>query len=82
MLNLALVQQRAEQDVPRGENAGRTLSHANVVRAFATVPGGTGSQRLELPRGLRAENTTVVGYAQVPTTMEIVGASRVHLLTD
>lgn len=81
VLNLALVQQRAEQDVPRGENAGRTLRHANVVRAFATVPGGTGTQRLDLPRGLRAENVVVIGYAQLPT-MEVIGASRVPLVGD
>jgi hypothetical protein len=82
VLNLALVQQRAEQDVPRGENAGRTLYHANVVRAFETVPGATGVQRLALPRGLRAEDAAVVGYAQLSTTMEVIGASRVQLVAD
>lgn len=82
VLNLALVQRRAEQAVPRGENAGRTLRHANVVRAFETVEGDTGTQRLALPRGLRPETITVVGYAQIPTTMEIVGASRVSLAAD
>lgn len=82
VLNLALVQQRAEQDVPRGENAGRTLYHANVVRAFETVSSETGVQRLALPRGLRAEDAAVYGYAQLPTTMEIVGASRVQLVGD
>ena len=82
VLNLALVQQRAEQDVPRGENAGRTLAHANVVRAFATVPAGNGTHRLDLPRGLRAETALVIGYVQIPTTMEVVGASRAGLLAD
>ncbi|MEP0546540.1 MAG: DUF1223 domain-containing protein [Rhodothermales bacterium] len=82
VLNLALVQQRAEQDVPRGENAGRTLYHANVVRAFETVSDGAGVQRLALPRGLRAEDAAVIGYAQLPATMEIVGAARVQLVGD
>lgn len=81
VLHLALVQRQAEQDIPRGENAGRTLAHANVVRAFETVATGTGTQTLSLPRGLRAENTLVIGYAQVLPTMEIVGASRTALLT-
>ena len=80
VLNLALVQRRVEQDVPRGENAGRTLAHANVVRAFATVPAGPGTHKLDLPRGLRAENAAVIGYVQVQATMEILGASRVSLL--
>jgi hypothetical protein len=82
VLNLALVQRRAEQDVPRGENAGRTLYHANVVRVFETVSGGAGVQRLNLPRGLRAEDAAVIGYAQLPATMQIVGASRVQLVGD
>jgi hypothetical protein len=78
-LHLALVQRRAEQAVPRGENAGRTLRHANVVRAFETVGAGEGSQTLGLPSDLDAENAAVVAYAQVPDTKQIVGASRLRL---
>ncbi len=82
LLNLALVQQRAEQAVPRGENAGRTLRHANVVRAFETVQAGEGTRALTLPQGLPAENASVVAYVQDPGTMQVVGASRVRLLAE
>ena len=79
VLHLALVQRQAEQAVPRGENAGRTLRHANVVRAFETVPAGFGSQPLTLPSDLDVENAAVVAYAQHPATMQVVGATRVLL---
>ena len=79
VLHLALVQREAEQAVPRGENAGRTLRHANVVRAFETVPAATGRQVLTLPDGLDPGGATVVGYAQDPATMEVVGAARATL---
>jgi len=82
ILHLALVQRQAEQAVSRGENAGRTLRHANVVRAFETVPAGFGSQTLTLPSDLDAENATVVAYAQSPATMRVVGATRVLLVGE
>ncbi len=37
VLNVALAQIAAGNAVPRGENAGKDLSHVNVVRAFQTV---------------------------------------------
>lgn len=77
VLHLALVQRRAEQAVPRGENAGRTLRHANVVRAFETVSAGMGTQPLTLPRGLRSAEASIVGFAQDPATMHVFGASEV-----
>jgi len=79
MLHLALVQQEAEQSVPRGENAGRTLRHANVVRAFETLPAGSGSKTLALPDDLDAENASVVAYVQTSGMQQIVGATRVLL---
>jgi hypothetical protein len=79
VLHLALVQCEAEQDVARGENAGRTLRHANVVRAFETVPAKAGRQVLALPDGMTAMNAAVVGYAQDPATMKIVAANRIAL---
>jgi hypothetical protein len=79
VLHLVLVQRQAEQAVPRGENAGRTLRHANVVRALKTVPAGSGSQTLTLPSDLDAENAAVVAYAQAPGMRQVVGASRATL---
>lgn len=79
VLHLALVQRQVEQAVPRGENAGRTLRHANVVRAFATMPAGFGSQTLVLPPDLDTDNATIVAYVQTPGMTRILGASRTDL---
>ena len=79
VLHLALVQTQAEQTVPRGENAGRTLRHANVVRVFETVPAESGSQVLALPDDLDAENAAVVAYVQTSGMKQIVGAARASL---
>lgn len=79
VLHLALVQRQAEQAVPRGENAGRTLRHANVVRAFETVPAGSGSQTLALPGDLDADNAAVVAYVQTSGMQQIIGAARALL---
>ncbi len=62
VLHLAVVQRHAEQAVPRGENAGKTLRHANVVRAFATVPAGGGVLALDQPQDLLAGSAALVGY--------------------
>jgi hypothetical protein len=51
-LTIALVQRSASTNVRAGENAGRTLRHANVVRAFVELP-------LTAPRG----STTVAARA-------------------
>ncbi len=37
-INIALVEDEIENDVPRGENGGRRLRHANVVRFFTSLP--------------------------------------------
>ncbi len=75
VLHLALVQRRAEQAVLRGENEGKTLAHANVVRLFETVPARTGTRTLPLPDGLRPDAVSLVAYVQDPATMQVYGAS-------
>jgi hypothetical protein len=68
-LNLALVESSLKVNVPHGGNAGRTLPHANVVRAFKTadVP-ADGAARLELPvrPDVKLDHAEVVGYLQTP----------------
>ena len=82
VLTLAAAERGLETKVRRGENAGRTLRHENVVRAFATVPlpaNGTGRATLDLPADATPANVTVVGYAQSPDTMAVLGASAAPL---
>lgn len=74
VLHLALVQRAAEQPVRRGENRGRTLQHANVVRHFETGPAASGTATLPLPDGLTADAMRVVAYVQQGTNGPILGA--------
>lgn len=77
VLNVAIVQPGGRQRVTRGENAGRTLDHANVVRAFRTVrldDAGGGSVRLALPGDLLGA-PIVVAYVQEAATKRVVAAA-------
>ena len=86
-LDLAVVERAASVDVKAGENAGRTLRHTDLVRAFdvekLAVPSGT--VVLKLPPDLRREESEVIAYVQRAATdgaeaMAIVGASRGSLV--
>lgn len=75
VVNIAVVERGLAQTVSRGENAGRTLRHANVVRAFHTTPDASGHLTLPLPEGLDPMRCTVIAYAQDVDTMHILGAA-------
>jgi hypothetical protein len=85
VLDLAVVERAATTQVRAGENAGRTLHHANVVRAFAAVPldQPAGTATLPLPGGLRGDAGDVIAYVQLPAApgggMPIVGSARAAL---
>ncbi len=82
VLTLAAAERGLETKVRRGENAGKTLRHENVVRAFATVPlpvDGTGRATLGLPADANLANVTLVAYVQTPATMSVLGASAAPL---
>ncbi len=75
VVHLALVQSEATTEVRRGENGGRTLRHANVVRAFETHAEASGEASLPLPDGLDAGDVQVVAYVQRGQTGAISGAA-------
>lgn len=78
-LRLAVVERGLSQDVKRGENAGRTLRHANVVRSFTTVSAKhSGTAELPLPDAVDPTNASVMAYVQTPSG-PILGADRVDL---
>ena len=79
VLNVAVIRTPAANDIPKGENAGRTLSHVNVVRAFKTVPleGQTGSVTLQLPADVDRSSAEVVAYVQHTETRAISGAASI-----
>lgn len=85
MLDLAVVERSVSTAVRAGENAGRTLHHANVVRSFVVVPlGGTsGTTSVPVPAGLRPTDGEIFAYAQRVAGggggMPVLGAASVPL---
>jgi hypothetical protein len=86
VLDLAVVERAASTDVRAGENAGRTLHHANVVRAFVVVPlvTPTGTATLHVTTGLKRDGAEVIAYVQREASERgdgrpVLGAARVAL---
>jgi hypothetical protein len=85
LLNVAIVERAASTSVLAGENAGRTLHHANIVRSFstATIGSPTGSITVRLPSPLPHEEGEVVVYVQESSGTNggrpILGAARAPL---
>jgi hypothetical protein len=85
VLQIALVQQAAESRVEAGENAGRTLRHVNVVRAFQTVQlnanrtGRAAFPALPQTPGGGSNAVAIVAFLQDPGTMIVRGAARAEL---
>ena len=81
-LQVALVERGLASYVPRGENAGLTLAHENVVRAFETVSlsqAGSGQVELHPPSSVKVEDASLIGYVQNPVSMAVLGAVAVDL---
>ena len=85
LLSVAIVEHSASTSVRAGENAGRMLHHANVVRAFVSGPltAATGSTVVRVPTSLRREDAEVMAYVQRPSGagggMPVLGAARAPL---
>ncbi len=80
-LNLAIVERGLSQHVTRGENRGRRLFHDNVVRSYATrqFDGRTNQFKLAVPSSLDIKKSSLIVYAQLESTWEIVGAEKISL---
>ncbi|HEY2736590.1 MAG TPA: DUF1223 domain-containing protein [Polyangiales bacterium] len=81
VLRLALVDDEDTSSIEAGENAGRTVRHVHVVRAFESVAlrDREGAASLAVPAELnfaQLERSTVVAYVQDPSTMAIAAAAR------
>lgn len=80
IVRVALVERGLSQSVTRGENAGRKLRHANVVRSFETVSAEeTQVVTLDAPSDLDPSKASVMTYVQDRQSMEVLGAARVEL---
>ncbi|MBL0871362.1 MAG: DUF1223 domain-containing protein [Phycisphaerales bacterium] len=73
----AIVEDGLESKVTRGENAGHTLKHDAVVRAFTTgvAPSKPQTVSLTLPKDVNREHARVVTLVQDAKTMAILAAS-------
>lgn len=77
VLNVALVSSVVSTVVKRGENAGHTLSHNNVVRAFTTLRATeNGQTTLTAPADFDPANGALIGYVQQESTLATLGATR------
>jgi hypothetical protein len=81
VLCVAVVESGLVSEVRRGENAGHTLAHANVVRKFVTIPlvELTGSVGLEAEFSSPNRDLQVIAFLQDRRTLAIFGATGSHL---
>lgn len=76
---LAVVQEGLGATPTAGENAGRKLTHSNVVRAAKVLPAASADAVIELPPGLDPARSRLVGLIQDEKTMHISRAVQVDL---
>jgi hypothetical protein len=79
-LVIAVVQKHAVSRVKRGENEGRTLSHAQIVDqlySFQLTPDGEGSKKIHFSNSLDPQQWEIIAMLQNPDTGVISAASRI-----
>ena len=78
MLQIAVVEKKVENEVSRGENRGKHLSHTNVVRQLISQNNASlsGKVSVELLPELHAkqDNLAIYLFVQDTKTMAILGA--------
>lgn len=78
-LLIALVQKNAVHQIKRGENEGRTLTHAQIVRSMQTFPlqqSGSGKIGIKLPKDYNTSGWEVIGLLQDRKSLAIHAAIR------
>jgi hypothetical protein len=79
-LLIAAVQKEAQSKILRGENAGRFLSHVQIVSALQIEPLSTkGSAMVTLPKGFDPKNWEVLGLIQDHNNGSISAAAKADL---
>jgi hypothetical protein len=76
-LDVAWVQSRAVSAPDAGENGGRTLRHANVVRDLKTVELGAGFHDVIVLHRPQLEDGEVIGWVQAANQGPVLGAASV-----
>jgi hypothetical protein len=77
-LLVALVQKSAQTKVERGENAGHTLSHVQIVRALQSLnlKDVSGSETISLPPNFDPKGSELIAFLQNTSTGAIIGATK------
>ena len=75
VINIVLVEKTVIQKVLAGENAGKTLTHHNVVRQMVTAPAKGGIVLLSFPKKTNRHDFSIIAFRQDLNTMKIVAAS-------
>ncbi|MGO9310568.1 MAG: DUF1223 domain-containing protein [Spirochaetia bacterium] len=78
-LLLLLVEDGLGAQPNAGENAGRRLSHSNVVRSVTMLPAATGDSRIQIPSGVQPAQARLIGLLQDERTMRIIAADQAPL---
>jgi hypothetical protein len=78
VLEVVILQKNAQTKVERGENAGHTLSHVQIVRKLQKVilSGNSGVVNITLPHGFDVQNWEIIGFLQNTSTGAVTGAAR------
>ena len=83
---LAVTESGLSSEVERGENAGRRLSHAGVVRRLtkigqvgAATPPFAAEPSVALDKGWRRDNLRAVVFLQEHTSKRVIGAATIKL---
>ncbi len=81
VLNVVLVENNLESNPTGGENAGRHLKHANVVREFKTIPfkQKEGKVSLTKPKLNDLSQFSIIAYLQKINDMHIIAAADLGL---
>jgi hypothetical protein len=81
-LLIAVVEKHAVSKILKGENEGRTLHHAQIVRNLYTfdIKSANGIEQIDVPAGFNSKDWEIVGFLQNPDSGVISAAGRAQLL--
>ncbi|HAA53195.1 MAG TPA: DUF1223 domain-containing protein [Myxococcales bacterium] len=79
LLRVALVERQLRRKVLRGENAGRTLRHDNVVRLFRTYQSTHKTFLMRIPKTIQPKHTSLIVYVQRRRDLRVLAGLEVPL---